>query len=258
MSKSKTRGSGSRNAPQKAFDSPGPDGPEIPAKDEIVTADDGQPDSQLDQEMLDDCDYVAVGGWVHPVCDLVTLLHVFGGPWLFHADRLATLLREAQNLALEKEHGALHRIRTELASVQNKGGGGLSQDRLSQLRAALGKAIKQTIHRLNAIPNQREREERAVVHVGAWLKTSDAFRELRQIAANELKGIERRIVELVCDGNGSCPLRDLAMDSGIAWEVPYDNAFNSAKQRINDKLKKRRWQIYRHDSNAKARNLVRK
>jgi hypothetical protein len=175
MSKAKPSASRGRVDAPNSDDSPAPRGPGIPTAAEIAAADDGQADPQLDNEILDDCDYLAAGGWAHPVNDLVGLLHVFGGPWLFHADRLATLLREAQTTSLKKEQDALQRVRTELASVKNKGSAGLAEDRLKRLRAVLDSAIKQTNQRLNAIPSQGEREERAVVKMGARLKEIEAL-----------------------------------------------------------------------------------
>ena len=86
---------------------------------------------------------------------------------------------------------------------------------------------------------------------------NDSFHELRQFAADNFKGIERRIVELICEHAGACPLPDLATDPAIKWVTPWDDAFNSAKKRINAKLKKPQWKIYRHDRKAKVKFLGR-
>ena len=86
---------------------------------------------------------------------------------------------------------------------------------------------------------------------------NDSFHELRQFAADNFKGIERRIVELICEHAGACPLPDLATDPAIKWVTPWDDAFNSAKKRINAKLKKTQWKIYRHDRKAKVKFLGR-
>jgi hypothetical protein len=63
------------------------------------------------------------------------------------------------------------------------------------------------------------------------------FADLRAFARDRLKFAAQRIVELVCDGDGECPLADLAADLRIGWEPPYDNAFNKAARRINEKLR---------------------
>jgi hypothetical protein len=78
------------------------------------------------------------------------------------------------------------------------------------------------------------------------------------IAQRSVKGIERKIVELICDHAGSRALKEIASDPTIGWDIPCDDVFNSAKKRINAKLKKTSWCLYRHDGIAKLKDLGRK
>src|SRR5262249_32868433 len=54
------------------------------------------------------------------------------------------------------------------------------------------------------------------------------YASLLQFAGERLKGIQRRVLELVCEGDGQCRLADLAADPQIKWHAPYDNQFNKA------------------------------
>jgi hypothetical protein len=83
------------------------------------------------------------------------------------------------------------------------------------------------------------------------------FPELIAFAQAKTKGTERRVIELVCEKAGSCPLADLANDPGIRWEHPWDNAYNKAQGRINKKLRLNRlpWRLYRRDNSAKLKRL---
>lgn len=89
----------------------------------------------------------------------------------------------------------------------------------------------------------------------ARMPAPDCFSELKQFAETKMKGIERRILELVCTHDGKYPLKDLAADAAIQWNAPYDDAFENARRRINAKLQKAKlpWRIQRQDNGAKLR-----
>jgi hypothetical protein len=63
-----------------------------------------------------------------------------------------------------------------------------------------------------------------------------------------LKGNQRRVVELLIENDGRIPLSDLA--SEIGWQPPFDNAFNSLRGHLNKKLRKVGWKVSRQDNNA--------
>lgn len=88
----------------------------------------------------------------------------------------------------------------------------------------------------------------------------EGFDDLLTFARDSLKGIERRVVELVSEKEGECKLSDLAADSGIGWNAPYDDAWNSARKRINKKLKTAglSWRLGRSDNAARLRHTGRK
>src|SRR5262249_11061056 len=86
------------------------------------------------------------------------------------------------------------------------------------------------------------------------------FEDLIPFARDNLKGIERRIIELLCERRGECKLSDLAGDAGIGWNAPYDDAWNSARKRINRKLKRDglSWRLSRSDNAARLTRIGRK
>jgi hypothetical protein len=82
-------------------------------------------------------------------------------------------------------------------------------------------------------------------------------RELRDFAANfPLKGDQRKVVELICDHNGSCPLADLAVAMGWNREEA-GSKFNDIKKPVQAKLKKARmpWRLERRDNCARAHRI---
>ncbi len=87
---------------------------------------------------------------------------------------------------------------------------------------------------------------------------ADEFRVLMEFAATRLKGIERRVIELVCERGGVCPIADLACDRAIEWGSPHDNAWKSTQKRINLKLRKQGWKLARHGNAAIFQPIGRK
>ncbi len=74
---------------------------------------------------------------------------------------------------------------------------------------------------------------------------------LRNWVADNLKGKQRRVVELLIDNNSKYPLADLANDSQISWQVPYENAWNSMRSALIGKLKQQGYRIERQDNEAR-------
>ena len=58
-------------------------------------------------------------------------------------------------------------------------------------------------------------------------------------------------MQLVLDG--VCKLKDIAFDSGVGWEAPFDDCWNSLKREINEKLCRDRkpFILMRHDTEAR-------
>jgi len=84
------------------------------------------------------------------------------------------------------------------------------------------------------------------------LRISGDYKKLMQWATEELKGKQRKVIELVVDSGGEKPISEIASDAAISWCVPYANAWNSIRKALNKKLKKapERWRLSSRDSNA--------
>lgn len=77
------------------------------------------------------------------------------------------------------------------------------------------------------------------------------FVEVLKVAHESMKGMERRIVELVCERGSKCPLVAMAADPQVQWSPPWDDAWNSARRRINKKIEEKTgWTLIRRDSAA--------
>ncbi len=77
------------------------------------------------------------------------------------------------------------------------------------------------------------------------------YRELARWAMDDLKGKQRRAVELLIEHNGRIAISDLATDPAIDWQKPFDDAFNSLKQALKEKLSKLGWRIFRQSNEAR-------
>ncbi len=83
---------------------------------------------------------------------------------------------------------------------------------------------------------------------------ADASAELLGVAATlGLKGIELQVVQRIVAGRGSVPIVDLA--TLCKWENQDDN-WNSTRKRLNNKLRSKGWELYRHDNQAKVKRLA--
>jgi hypothetical protein len=78
------------------------------------------------------------------------------------------------------------------------------------------------------------------------------FADLRQFARAELKGQERAVIDALCDANGEMRIADLAVKDGVGWDNPFQG-FRNAQQRLNRKLKPRRWRLARQNSAAQLK-----
>ena len=77
-----------------------------------------------------------------------------------------------------------------------------------------------------------------------------AYRELAEWAAEELKGKQRRVVDLLVGNNGMMPIPDLKL--ACEWE---GDEFGRCKQHVNNKLHKIGWIVERHDNEARLRQV---
>jgi hypothetical protein len=91
-------------------------------------------------------------------------------------------------------------------------------------------------------------------------QASSAFYDLRDFARSDLKGKQRRIVELLCDNDGEVPLAILASDPAIRWKKPWDNSYGKAQGQIRLKLRAANIRFYlsRVDNSATLRTLPKK
>lgn len=78
------------------------------------------------------------------------------------------------------------------------------------------------------------------------------YAELRVWAMRELKGKQRRVIEMLIESDGITSISELAKDVAIDWEPPYVNSWNSIRQVLNKKLEKRddQWRLGTHSNNA--------
>lgn len=53
----------------------------------------------------------------------------------------------------------------------------------------------------------------------------------------KLKGAQRRVVELLVEANGTCPIADIATDKAVGWVSPYKASVDSLRRELNDKLR---------------------
>lgn len=77
----------------------------------------------------------------------------------------------------------------------------------------------------------------------------DPFADLRRFASQQLKGLERVVIEAVCEAKGKLSIADLAVKEGVSWENP-KKGFEDAQKRLNPKLMRIHWRLSRRDSAA--------
>jgi hypothetical protein len=84
---------------------------------------------------------------------------------------------------------------------------------------------------------------------------SPEFKELARLVSEKMKGIQLKVVELVIANGGKKAIPDLAVHGSIGWcgdglEDNWDGKWESARNAINNKLKKTGWRLIRSDNCA--------
>jgi len=85
---------------------------------------------------------------------------------------------------------------------------------------------------------------------GGDATTQNIYRELAKWAADNLKGKQRRMIELLAENNDKLPLADLNL--ACDWS---NDGFNRCRQHVNKVLRKAGWLVERHDNEARLRQL---
>jgi hypothetical protein len=72
-------------------------------------------------------------------------------------------------------------------------------------------------------------------------------------ASRNLKGKQRRVLELAIEGGGQISIADIAMDAQISWHAPFGDSFNGIRKAVNQKLRSAGlpFVLERHDNNAR-------
>lgn len=68
-----------------------------------------------------------------------------------------------------------------------------------------------------------------------------------------VKGDGLTIIRAICRGRGQAPLANLA--TLCRWSAPYEGTWNSARGRLNKKLKTHRWKLSTHNGEAVAARI---
>ncbi len=118
-------------------------------------------------------------------------------------------------------------------------------ERLRLLRTAILNVMAQ-IRTVREMDRSEERDER---------DDDGRFDDLGEWVRDNLKGKQRRVLELTIDADGECPLAAIAIDRKVSWEAPYDDAFNGIRKAVNPKLHKIGWKLERNDNNSRLAKL---
>src|SRR5262249_2021875 len=89
---------------------------------------------------------------------------------------------------------------------------------------------------------------------GATAPPPEEVTPLAQLKAlvDDLKGNEAVIIDTICNSGGRVPLKDLGLK--MKWKNRQDN-WNSAKNRLNPKLKEHGWRLGTENNHAVANKL---
>jgi hypothetical protein len=79
----------------------------------------------------------------------------------------------------------------------------------------------------------------------------DPYADLRDFACSELKGQERAVIEALCDAGGELTMADVK--TLCEWEDPIDDAWNSLRKRLNNKIRPHGWNLETHDRRARLK-----
>jgi hypothetical protein len=66
---------------------------------------------------------------------------------------------------------------------------------------------------------------------------ADKWQRLRDFAGSELRGMERAVVEALCDAGGELRLEELAFCRGVNWRDLFRQKFKNVQHRLNRKPK---------------------
>ncbi|NLS96597.1 MAG: hypothetical protein GXX96_31050 [Planctomycetaceae bacterium] len=112
--------------------------------------------------------------------------------------------------------------------------------------------LQQLVRAANALRNAVTGSENdARNHANQSMPCEKALVELRNWAQRQLKGKQRRVLELTIESGGECAISDLAIDPAIEWDTPCDEPFNSIRKAVNSKLKKIGWKLERNNNRAR-------
>ena len=99
-------------------------------------------------------------------------------------------------------------------------------------------------------------EQAAGLDGGSRSIPADPLAGLRELVVQlRLKGNDAIIINALCESKGEMPLKDLAVH--CKWQPPFTE-WNSARCRLNKKLKKYRWELGTHDRNARVRPITKR
>lgn len=130
-------------------------------------------------------------------------------------------------------------------------------ERLDTMLREEGQRTGESILAGDSDENNSNQREKAISSQGGGEKTAKekAFETLKEWAQRELKGKQRRVIELTVDAGGECAISDLAIDSSIEWQAPYDDAFNGIRKALKPKLAKQGWCLDRNDNKGRLARI---
>ena len=119
-------------------------------------------------------------------------------------------------------------------SSSNVGDGSPEQDRSHQEAVSLADSL----HTSTAIGTTADRAAVPPANIDG---DDDSFAALlhrvKAFAASDLKGIQRRVIELLVSSNGEMPIADIATDPAVNWQPPNKASIDSVKRALNTKLR---------------------
>jgi hypothetical protein len=113
-------------------------------------------------EILDDLEYSANGGWRGAVNNLIYQLRVSGGHWYDEATDLGMLAQRYAKPSLYQESEVLKELVDVLAHIRNQSKADLTEQQQVQLKTRLAAAIDMAVKRRRDIPEERKKQEKAV------------------------------------------------------------------------------------------------
>lgn len=135
----------------------------------------------------------------------------------------------------------VYTIYREIVSV-NPGSIDPPPERMSELRGWLNEAER--IACGNAIPANSPAVE---TKSGEGEPPTDPYEDLRKLAHDNMKGIQRAVIKALCEAGGELSIAELSIQDGIEW-LDATEGFRNAKREILKKLKKyhSEWTLRQH------------